>query len=213
MDTRVAGRPALLRTMLIIALVLIGFVILTLLDKRIYDLVHWPRESKDLHRMFRVLGYLPMVAVLAGGIAVIDRVTGARAAILMLISSAVGGAGAELVKMIVGRERPEVHDGMYVFKPFLTGFTDHSNLAFPSSHVATAFGAAWMLCLIYPRGRWLWLGLAAGCAWTRIAAEAHFATDCYAGAVLSYLAALLVWRIACRRGRDAQTAPPIGSQT
>lgn len=176
--------PAFLAVLLTV--VLAGFLASLALDGVAYRQIDWPREGRDLHNLFRLAGYLPTILVLGAALSLIDPRHLPRAAHIV-ICAALSGFAAELVKMLVGRERPIAHDGGVYFKPFLHGFVDQSNLAFPSSHAAVAFGAAWMACLFFPRGRWLWLGLASGCALTRIAAKAHWLSDCYAAAVVAFL--------------------------
>ncbi len=174
---------------ILLALLLAGFLAALALDGVVYRHVRWPREHTDLHNLFRLTGYLPTLIVLGAGLTLIER-RHLPAAVHIVLCAAASGLAAELLKMLVGRERPETHHGEIYFKPFLHGFVDQSNLAFPSSHAAVSFGAAWMACLFFPRGRWLWLGLAAGCALSRIAAGAHWLSDCYAAAVVAFLAFL-----------------------
>lgn len=169
-----------------LTLLLAGLLVAIALDGLAYRHIDWPRPRRDLHNLFRLTGYLPTIVVLGAALSLIDRRHLPRACHILL-SAAAAGLVAELLKAIVGRERPITNDGINVFKPFLHGFVDSSNLAFPSSHVAVAFGAAWMASLFYPRGRWLFLALAVGCALSRLAAKAHWLSDCYAAAVLAYL--------------------------
>jgi membrane-associated phospholipid phosphatase len=169
----------------LLVLMLAGFIGAIALDGLAYRHVGWPQEG-DLYRLLRVHGYLPTIMVFGAAISLIDRRHVPRA-VHILLCAAASGLAAEIVKALVGRERPIAHDGVNFFKPFLSGFADHSNLAFPSSHTAVAFGAAWMACYFFPRGRWLWLGLAIGCGLTRIAVKAHWLSDCYAAAMLAYL--------------------------
>jgi membrane-associated phospholipid phosphatase len=181
-------------------LVVVGFLGVLIIDPIVYDLLHehrllrWPKESSDFHRTFRIFGFLPFIALVWALLGVIDRARSAWAGLWIFVAAAASGLAAELAKAIIGRERPGVHEGMNYFKPFLHGFVDNSNLSFPSSHAAVAFGAAWMFAWFYPRGRWIWLGAAAACAWTRVAAEAHFVSDCYGAAVFAFLVVLALRR-------------------
>ncbi|HEB60815.1 MAG TPA: phosphatase PAP2 family protein [Phycisphaeraceae bacterium] len=171
---------------------IIGAVVAVLLDGWAYQHISWPGEGTDLHKMFRVLGYLPMTILLCLGISAIDRARGVTTGWMVFISAAASGIAAEILKMLIGRERPIAHDGVNYFKPFLQGFVDHSNLSLPSSHAAVAFGTAWMLCYCYPKGKWLWIFAACACAWTRLAARAHWLSDCYAAAVVALFTAWLI---------------------
>ena len=57
-----------------------------------------------------------------------------------------------------------------------------------------------MLARLYPRARWLWYALAAGCALTRVLARAHFLSDVTLAAIIGWAVAALLWR--CYRRRD-----------
>jgi len=103
------------------------------------------------------------------------------------------GIAAELLKLVVGRERPI--DGLVfqgeVWKPFLGAFTGGGNLGFPSSHAAVAFAGAAMLAAFFPRLRALIFTLAAGCALSRMLVGAHWLSDVVAGAAIGVFAAKL----------------------
>lgn len=114
--------------------------------------------------------------------------------------AAAGGLGAELAKLVIGRERPATIESVngvealvyqgYEWRGMFSGFLDGSNLGLPSSHAATAMGGAAALWVCFPRAGWLAVLAAVGCGVTRILTGAHFATDVYAGFLL---AAILVW--------------------
>jgi membrane-associated phospholipid phosphatase len=177
----------------------LGYLFCALVDRPVYL---WfgasEHEDTDWMRMFRIAGFLPTWLMVAGAMALVDRAgaarrTWGRAWPLML---GAGGAGlaAEFFKRLIGRERPIVHDGLYVYKKFLHGFVDDSNLGIPSSHVAVAFGAAFMLIRLYPPVWPVALAAAVGCAAQRVAAGAHFTSDVYAAAVLAYAVTALLSR-------------------
>ena len=54
----------------------------------------------------------------------------------------------------------------------------------PSSHTLVAFGAAAALAALFPRTRWVWYALAAGCGVSRVLAQAHFLSDVTVAAVV-----------------------------
>jgi membrane-associated phospholipid phosphatase len=60
-----------------------------------------------------------------------------------------------------------------------------------------------MLAHLFPRARWLWYALAAGCALTRVLARAHFVSDVTLSAVIGWAVAAVVWRWYLRRERRA----------
>ena len=45
-----------------------------------------------------------------------------------------------------------------------------------------------------PRARWIWLSLATGCAVTRVLQGAHFLSDVYLSAVVSFGVVAILWR-------------------
>jgi membrane-associated phospholipid phosphatase len=172
--------------------------------------------DEDLGRMLRIMGFLPfwIVAALALGLCDDAHAAGPRrrrhARGLMLFGgAALGGLVAELMKLAVRRERPNAEIGEYVFRdwaerPFHTG-----GLGLASSHAGVAFGAAFMLARIFPRARGVWYGLGAGCAFSRVAAGAHFVSDVVMAAVLAYgVVALLWWRWGAAADAVARTRHP-----
>ncbi|MCE3008029.1 MAG: phosphatase PAP2 family protein [Bacteroidetes bacterium] len=59
--------------------------------------------------------------------------------------------------------------------------------SFPSGHSVTAYTAAVLLALRYPRLGWLWAGLAFAVAISRVYVGAHFPLDVAAGSLLGLL--------------------------
>jgi membrane-associated phospholipid phosphatase len=184
------------------------------LDWWAYTALANPRlADRDLGRMLRVMGFFGfwLIAAIALGLndAARPHVPGARRyarALLLLFGAGVGGLAAELMKLVVRRERPNAELGEYVFRgwaeqPFHTG-----GLGLASSHTGVAFGAAFMLARLFPRARWIWYMLAAGCAYSRVAAGAHFLSDVVVAAVLSYAVVALLWWRFGTVAEPAQTA-------
>ncbi len=193
-----------------LAIALMGLLAVSLLDRAAYDALTWSadrrdaRELQDWYQSLRTVGYLPAWLAVGAVIALLghgggnDRAVAGRAAAVVL-SALTAGIAAEVVKLFVGRERPEMSgvDGSwhgYVFRAPLGGFADGSNLGFPSSHAATAFGGALALGAAYPPLRWFALALACGCGLTRVLSGAHFASDVYGGAALGWASARVWWR-------------------
>jgi membrane-associated phospholipid phosphatase len=169
-----------------------------------YAWAHWRRPTiydGDLGRLLRLMGYLPTWLIVAAALWLTDRRStfrGRRAA-LMLWAPTVGGAVAELGKMLVRRLRPDPELFVYAWRPYTEDFFSTRGLGMPSSHTMVAFAAAAALSRLMPRAWWLWLLLAAGCGATRVLALGHFASDVVAGALLGYLVGDLVSRLApCR---------------
>lgn len=150
----------------------------------------------DLGRMLRVLGFLPLWLVIAVSIALSEK-PGPHGRLrrggLLMASATIGGLLAELVKILVRRERP-IASGGYRFRPWDVETLNTGGLGLPSSHALVAFAGFAMLACLYPRARLLWWTLGAGCAFSRLAAGAHFLSDVVVSAVLGYFVATILIR-------------------
>ncbi len=146
----------------------------------------------DFGRMFRIVGYLPIWILLA--VAVWLHTRDRRTALLIGGMPALGGLAAEVFKILLRRERPNLHDGAYCFRPFSERFWSTRDIGLPSSHAMVAFSGAWVLCRLYPKAWPVWIGLAVGCAITRVQAQAHFLSDVTVAAVLAYGVVAWLWR-------------------
>jgi membrane-associated phospholipid phosphatase len=167
-------------------------------DRGIYD--------EDFGRLLRVMGYLPTWGVAALALYLVERAGRAdarRRALLLLGSPVVAGIAAELLKLTLRRERPAVLDGLYSWRPFTERTFSSSGLALPSSHTMVAFGAAWMLCRLFPQARWVWITLAVGCGVSRVLAQAHFVSDVVVAALAAFATTSWLWR----RWAPAATPP------
>ncbi|MCC6676080.1 MAG: phosphatase PAP2 family protein [Phycisphaerales bacterium] len=168
-----------------------GLLLLTILDPALYHFfaVDQARiERRDWYRLLRIIGYLPTWILLSALLALGPAHALRGRAWLPAISAALAGLAAEILKLIIGRQRP-LPDGSYAFKPFLSGFLDGSNLGMPSSHAAVAFGGAFALARLYPKAGPVALLCAAGCGLTRLLGADHFSTDVYVAAGLGYAVA------------------------
>lgn len=89
------------------------------------------------------------------------------------------GALTQAVKLLAGRERPNLANDEPVFHgPSLSTRYD----SFPSGHTSIAFAAATVMAHRYPKHRWAYYALAAGVGLARIRKSAHFPSDVIAGA-------------------------------
>jgi len=214
--------------------VLGGFLVCCWLDTWAYHALRLPREAlnEDWYRLLRVLGYGPTWLVVAAAFWLHDArrwsewcptwsrlrrqlAAATDRALMVILSVALAGGLAELLKLVARRERPDAHAGEYVFRPWFERTLDGGGLGLPSGHTAVAFAAAFALCRLLPDGRWLWLALAAGCGLTRMFAGAHFLSDVFLAAVVSHavVAALARQRRRIRTpglGPDALTPLPYG---
>lgn len=110
-----------------------------------------------------------------------------RRAVFLMLSPVLAGGIAEILKPLVGRFKPEETDGWFQFAALSDRVSEWSDLGMASSHTAVAFGAAFALSYILPRGAPLFITGAVGCALTRLLAGGHFLSDVYVGIVISYL--------------------------
>lgn len=181
--------------------ILAVYLVLAIADRAAFQALyvgseHLPRlEERHWYWTFRVLGslsfWIPMAVVLA--LCTPSLRAGIDRAWRLLASAVLAGAGAELLKLLAGRDRPINTGGDYVYRGLLERFTDPAG-GMPSSHAAVAFGALSLLAFLHahPRARAALLLAAAGCALTRVISGAHFLTDVYVGALLGYASARLL---------------------
>jgi membrane-associated phospholipid phosphatase len=170
-----------------------GLFVAIFLDRPVYRLFESVavRET-DLTRMFRVMGFLPVWLLAGSAVALVERAW--RRGALIAGSATLAGLAGEVLKLLIRRERPGLHEGVSWFRPWSAGAWSTSGLATPSSHAIVAFGAAWILCRLYPGATPVWLFLATGCAVTRVIAGAHFVSDVVLSAVAAYAVVWLIWR-------------------
>jgi undecaprenyl-diphosphatase len=166
-----------------------------LVDPWAYHHVVWVRVyDTDWGRALRTMGYWPTWMVVALAIWLEGRsspvaIWRARA---LAVSVTAAGLIGEVCKMLLRRERPNAHDGAYVFRAFSDHPFSTSGIGLPSSHAFLAFAAAGTLARLFPRTACLWYALATGCAVTRVLSQAHFLSDVVAGAVLGLAVAAVV---------------------
>lgn len=168
----------------------------TLADPWAYN--HVVRDGvydRDWGRLFRVMGFLPLWFLASVALWLSNQTpAGRRGAILLTIAPTLAGGVGELMKLLIRRERPNLTDGEYLFRSFAEKPFSSSGLGMPSTHVIVAFAAAAVLARLWPRASPVWYGLAAGCALTRVWAQAHFVSDVVGAAVVAYGIVALIWR-------------------
>ena len=182
-------------------IVLVGLIIATLLD---FPLLHLFYNNPaiqigehDWYRALRVLGFMGTWIVVGILFGLHDRSRHRGLSIFYATISA--GIIAELLKMTFARERP-VHEGViqkgfYHFRGLFSGFSDATNLGFPSSHAAVAFAGCLTLAAFIPNTKRFLLFLAIGCAITRLLTGAHFTSDVYLGAIVGWLVSIFFVKI------------------
>lgn len=161
-------------------------------------------------------GHAVGVAVILIAVWVLDPAH--RRCLPRLLAAAFGtGLAANVVKMLVARRRPFAWvDPMGNTLPsqfvewFPLGLNSSAEQSFPSAHTASAVGLALGLAALYPRGRTLFLTIAAMVAMQRTVFCAHYASDVLAGAGLAWLFVLGLFRIPAvdRRFRRIERLKP-----
>jgi undecaprenyl-diphosphatase len=142
-----------------------------------------------------VLGTLVILALVAGGRAGLGR----RAIFLGACFAAATGLSVA-VKLAVARVRPAAAFGAIpasvpASRPVirLLGGPPLKEHSFPSGHAQAAMTAAMAFGFLYPRLRWLLVGVAVLVALARVAVGAHFPLDVLAGAGIGAACASGVW--------------------
>ena len=161
-----------------------------------------PDETRRLFRPVSDLGSAEWIVVLCATVVVFfwlarrgtaDLRRGAayrlaaQSAAYVLAAVAMGGLTATLLKNVIGRARPRFFDdaGPDSFTPFAF---NSGHASFPSGHAATIFALAAALAFLRPGLRWIFYGLAAAIAATRVVVGAHYPADVIAGALGGTLA-------------------------
>lgn len=187
------------------------FLLISSLALALAHLVDWwaaahvvlPRfQNTDLGRLLRIQGFLPTWIVVGAALVMVDwplrSTVGGWAAFrrgaLVAGSAALSGALGELLKIVIRRQRPGQSPGEYLFREWADRPLSTAGLGLPSSHVVVAVGALAMLGLLFPRARPVCYILAAGCAFSRVAAHAHFVSDVTLAAIVGIATAVLLYR-------------------
>jgi membrane-associated phospholipid phosphatase len=205
-DERNIWRASLpVRTAWLLGFVAVFALVPMLADRWAYDRLYVERlYDADWARLLREVGWFPTWALMSLALWLAQRQTdpsnAKKNALLLIAAPAVSGIVCEVLKLVIRRERPEINGGEYGFRPWSDEPFSTAGLAMPSSHTMVAFAACTALARIFPGARWVWYGLAAGCAVTRVMARAHFVSDIALGALLGWSVGWGVW-IAMHRQR------------
>ena len=200
--------PAARRAAAVLAAALALLVGSHLVDWWAYRSLHVPGvNDRDWGRFLRSLGYAPtwMAVALAlwleaRGRADAPALAQRRAAGAVLLALVVGGLGAELLKLLIRRERPDA-SSVYHFRAFSDQPWSSSRLGMPSSHAAVAFGGAGALERRFPRAAPVLYALALGTGLSRVLAQAHFVSDVVGGALVGVAAGRWSYHRLTRRAR------------
>jgi len=125
----------------------------------------------------------------------------ASRALFLFASIAVSGIIANIIKVILGRYRPEMlfEKGLYGLNLLHFSFDNFSYefTSFPSGHTATTFSLAWTLSLFFPRARILLICFAFFVGASRVIITSHYLSDAVGGAYVGVICVLLLKEILC----------------
>jgi len=144
---------------------------------------HQPRVIDDLFEFVRLFGQLLSVILAAALILSLDPAR-RNELVRLLIAVALAAAAVNILKMVIGRARPEAFAAGRKMWSFFAGFHETGYTSFPSAHTAGAFALAAPLSAMYPRARHVFYALAILCAISRVGDAQHYASDAVAGAAL-----------------------------
>ena len=203
------------RVVVIACALIAGFVAVSLFDGQVFRSVGATMDSRARldgawwYQVLRQSGSLLPWLLVGVAVLALDRVRRGRGTDTsrplrgpyIAVSAGAAGLAAELLKLVIGRERPaviEMVDGVeqlvyqgYHFRGLFSGFADGSNLGLPSSHAAVAAGGAFALARVWPKAWPLAVVIAVGCGTSRVLTGAHFASDVYGGIVVGWLVSVL----------------------
>ncbi len=198
------------RSPLLWAVLLVALAIAFLTDGAVMDAVaslHASPFVEFLRHTVRWLGtgYVQVAALLlliaAGALL---RLAALRAGAWALLSFAVSGAAATVLKVLVHRPRPWTEVSAVGWSDYFRNSDFHS---FPSGETTTTFAVAVVLAWSYPRWRAPLYAAAAAVAAARVLVGSHHPSDVLAGALLGLAVAQLVTRFADRKRRRGSAAP------
>jgi membrane-associated phospholipid phosphatase len=178
------------------------------------------KRTEKLWRVLRDLGEPVTTLILFAAVCLYDQRRRWRAGAVLASAAIIAGLLGTLVRMISGRYRPNAeitldngiklaNEGGNYWHMF-RGFYEGSDLAFPSGHATLAFATAAALTYLSPRGKTLFITIAAGTALSRVVMQAHFYSDVLLGSVLGWTLGWLVAK-AADRALTLQFDPPVAA--
>lgn len=193
----------------LVVLAALAFLLASALDGRVRRGLTLPPErrerveERDAYWLVRLAGHWPLWGLAGSAVLLAERRRGPVSSwrrpfrgagpepfwsrgVLIALSPALAGLGAELLKHLIGRERPAPwgEPGGYTFKPLLGAFADGSNLGLPSSHAAVALAGATMAARLFPGVGPVLLVWAGLCAASRVWSGAHYTSDVVVGGLV-----------------------------
>lgn len=100
------------------------------------------------------------------------------AALYSLLAHGISGLLTQILKHSLSRPRPRIMDTtQWDIRPSFESGLD----SFPSGHTSGSFSVAMVFAFYFPKGRFLWFGLASFIALCRVIKGSHFPTDVLGG--------------------------------
>ncbi len=184
----------------------------------IADAASW--RTPALNRVMEGLTFLGLGGVDIGilaGLALLGRWLQSRElwtrGLVGAATVASAGIVDQLFKNVLCRARPSAPGAGAFFVNFPCFPARYAVASFPSGHATTAFAAAVLLTLWYPRSGGVFVGVAALVAMSRVLLGAHFPSDVLGGALLGSGVALAVhayFPTARRPSPDLRSPSPRG---
>jgi len=115
--------------------------------------------------------------------------------ITIALAPIVSGLFAEILRAVLGRERPLSEAGEFqghIWRHVFAGvyhdgrWFDVSNLGLPSSHAAVAMAGAIAVARAFPGSGFVLVPIAFGCAFTRMLSGRHFSSDVFFGIIVGW---------------------------
>ena len=161
-------------------------------------------RTEILWRVLRDLGEPMTTVILFFVVCIYDQRRRWRAGAILASGTIAAGLLGTLVRITTGRFRPNadiaLEAGRKIFNEggnywqLFRGFHEGSDLSFPSGHATLAFATAAVLTYLSPRGKGLFLTIAAGTALSRVVMQAHFYSDILLGSVVGWTVGWFVTR-------------------
>jgi membrane-associated phospholipid phosphatase len=123
----------------------------------------------------------------------------AHRSLFLFCSIAFSGIVADIIKVIIGRYRPEMffEKGLYGINFLNFSFSNfsHGLTSFPSGHAATTFSLAWALTLFFPRAGIPLFCFAAIVGASRVIITSHYFSDALGGAYVGIVSVIFLKEI------------------
>lgn len=174
-----------------IACIWLGMTILAVpFDARISEFFTSPLSLRVLRPCLAFFDFMGLYAVHALCFTIVmASVPKARTAVRYMVLMGGSTILYSIIKIVVGRARPNEHLGPFSFHPFTVVKGMDS---FPSGQATSAIALATLLGLYFPKGRWWFWAMGGVAALGRVAEHRHFMSDTVFGAGFGLLFVLVV---------------------